>query len=239
MSYKRIRSLERGVAVLQFLNQMGSATAGDIAKEIGLPRPTVYHILDTLVESGLIYRSPSAHKVYRLTEAVGRLSGNFDKSEPITAAARTVLGAAPDSLPWPVFLTTLSDEGVVIRETTRGSTVFWTEYGWVGAVAPIWEVGPGRVSVAFSPPERQEALLRDAPAWAADDIRTIVAQGYAEERDQDGRLSALAVPVGEGEALVGALAITWEPTTEPDEDLKERYLPLLRGLRDDILAQLP
>lgn len=239
MSYKRIRSLERGVAVLQFLNQMGSATAGDIAKEIGLPRPTVYRILDTLVESGLIYRSPSAHKVYRLTEAVGRLSGNFDKSEPITAAARTVLGAAPDSLPWPVFLTTLSDEGVVIRETTRGSTVFWTEYGWVGAVAPIWEVGPGRVSVAFSPPERQEALLRDAPAWAADDIRTIVAQGYAEERDQDGRLSALAVPVGEGEALVGALAITWEPTTEPDEDLKERYLPLLRGLRDDILAQLP
>lgn len=239
MSYKRIRSLERGVAVLQFLNQMGSATAGDIAKEIGLPRPTVYRILDTLVESGLIYRSPSAHKVYRLTEAVGRLSGNFDKSEPITAAARAVLGAAPDSLPWPVFLTTLSDEGVVIRETTRGSTVFWTEYGWVGAVAPIWEVGPGRVSVAFSPPERQEALLRDAPAWAADDIRTIVAQGYAEERDQDGRLSALAVPVGEGEALVGALAITWEPTTEPDEDLKERYLPLLRGLRDDILAQLP
>jgi IclR family mhp operon transcriptional activator len=218
---------------------MGSATAGDIAKEIGLPRPTVYRILDTLVESGLIYRSPSAHKVYRLTEAVGRLSGNFDKSEPITAAARTVLGAAPDSLPWPVFLTTLSDEGVVIRETTRGSTVFWTEYGWVGAVAPIWEVGPGRVSVAFSPPERQEALLRDAPAWAADDIRTIVAQGYAEERDQDGRLSALAVPVGEGEALVGALAITWEPTAEPDEDLKERYLPLLRGLRDDILAQLP
>jgi IclR family mhp operon transcriptional activator len=218
---------------------MGSATAGDIAKEIGLPRPTVYRILDTLVESGLIYRSPSAHKVYRLTEAVGRLSGNFDKSEPITAAARAVLGAAPDSLPWPVFLTTLSDEGVVIRETTRGSTVFWTEYGWVGAVAPIWEVGPGRVSVAFSSPERQEALLRDAPAWAADDIRTIVAQGYAEERDQDGRLSALAVPVGKGEALVGALAITWEPTTEPDEDLKARYLPLLRGLGDDILAQLP
>ena len=238
MSYKRIRSLERGVAVLQFLNQIGSATAGDIAKEIGLPRPTVYRILDTLVDSGLIYRSPSAHKVYRLTEAVGRLSGNFDKSDPITGAARAVLGAAPDSLPWPVFLATLSDEGMVIRETTRGSTVFWTEYGWVGAVAPIWEVAPGRVSVAFSPPERQEALLREAPAWAADDIRTIVAHGYAEERDPHGRLSALAVPVGEGEALVGALAITWEPSGEPDDDLRDRYLPMLNGLRDEILAKL-
>lgn len=238
MSYKRIRSLERGVAVLQFLNQMGSATAGDIAKDIGLPRPTVYRILDTLVESGLIYRSPSAHKVYRLTEAVGRLSGNFDQSEPLTAAARAVLGGTSDGVPWPVFLTTLSDEGVVIRETTRGSTVFWTEYGWVGAVAPIWEVAPGRISVAFSPPERQQMLLQDAPAWAADDIRTIVAQGYAEEREPDGRLFGLAVPVGEGEALVGALAITWEPSGEPDDDLRERYLPLLNGLRDDILAKL-
>ena len=56
--------------------------------------------------------------------------------------------------------------------------------------------------------------------------------------DQGGRLSALAVPVGSGEALVGALAIIWEPSEEPDDDLKARYLPLLSGLRDDILAQL-
>lgn len=238
MGYKRIRSLERGVAVLQFLNQMGSATAGEVAKEIGLPRPTVYRILDTLVESGLIYRSPSAHKVYRLTEAVGRLSANFDKSEPITAAARAVLGAAPDGLPWPVFLATLSDEGMVIIETTRGATVFWTEYGWVGDVAPIWEVAPGRASVAFAPPEQQEALLRDAPAWAADDIRTIFAQGYAEERDHGGRLSGLAVPVGAGETLVGALGITWEPSGEREEESRARYLPLLGSLRDDILALL-
>lgn len=238
MSYKRIRSLERGVAVLQFLNQMGSATARDIAKEIGLPRPTVYRILDTLVESGLIYRSPSAHKVYRLTEAVGRLSGNLDKSAPVSAAASAVLGGVPDSLPWPVFMTTLSDEGVVIRETTRGSTVFWTEYGWVGAVAPIWEVAPGRASVAFSPPERQAELLKDAPPWAAEDIRIIREQGYAEERDRDGRLAGLAVPVGSGEALVGALAVSWEPSSEPDASLKDRCLPLLSSLRDDILAQL-
>jgi IclR family mhp operon transcriptional activator len=239
MSYKRIRSLERGVAVLQFINQMGFATAGNIAKEIGLPRPTVYRILDTLVENGLIYRSPSAHKVYRLTEAVGRLSGSFDKSDPLSQAASAVLGAAPDSLPWPIFLTTLSDEGVMIRETTRGSTVFWTEYGWVGAIAPIWNVAPGRIMVAFSPPDRQQALLQDAPPGAAEDIQTIFGRGYAEEHDKNGRLSALAVPLGEGDTLIGALAMTWEPGGDPDDNIRQRYLPVLRELRDQILERLP
>jgi IclR family mhp operon transcriptional activator len=238
MSYKRIRSLERGVAILQFINQMGAATAGEIAKDVGLPRPTVYRILDTLVESGLIYRSPSENKVYRLTEAVGQLSDNLGKTEPIMAAARRVLGDAPSSLPWPVFLATYSNEGMVIRETTRGSSVFWTEFGWVGAVAPLWDVAPGRAFVAFSSPELQAKLLADAPPGAAHDISMIHERGYAEERNSNGKLIAIAVPVGRGDSLVGGLAIAWDEGAEPEKNLVEQYLPLLNELRDQILEEL-
>jgi len=238
MSYKRIRSLERGVAILRMINQMGAATVAEIAHDVGLPRPTVYRILDTLVESGLIYRSPSAHNVYRLTEAVGRLGENFEKTEPVTAAAQQVLSAAPSSSPWPVFFSTYSEGGMVIRETTRGSSIFWTELGWVGAVAPIWEVSPGRAFVAFCSAERQAQLLVEAPDWAANDVRTISERGYAEERDGYDRLIGFAVAVGTGESIVGSLAMIWEKDAEAEQNLIERNLPVLTGLRDQILEKL-
>ena len=77
MSYKNIRSLARGVTVLQHLNRVDAATAATIAQEAHLPRPTVYRILDTLVEQGLIYRSPSSQNLYRLTGNVRALSAGF------------------------------------------------------------------------------------------------------------------------------------------------------------------
>ena len=83
MSYKRIRSLARGISVLQHLSAVKAATAAEIAKNAGLPRPTVYRILETLVEEGLIYQSRSSSSVYRLTADVRDLSAGFiDASSP-------------------------------------------------------------------------------------------------------------------------------------------------------------
>ncbi|WP_322966338.1 helix-turn-helix domain-containing protein [Sphingomonas fuzhouensis] len=238
MSYKRIRSLERGVAILQHLNHVGSATAGEISRDTGLPRPTVYRILDTLLEGGLIYRSPSAHKVYRLTEAVDKLSLRSGSVEPLTAAARRVLETLPDSVPWPVFLSTCSRDGVVIRETTRGSSIFWTELGWVGAEAPIWEVAPGRAHVAFAAPAERATLLADHQGDPSEAIQTIRERGYAEERDKDSRLIGLSVPIGRGLGLIGCLSIMWQVGSDTEERLVQRYLPMLERMAKAIKADI-
>lgn len=238
MSYKHIRSLERGVAVLQFLNQKGAATAGDIARHISLPRPTVYRILDTLEDCGLVYRSPSQNKVYRLTEAVGQLGENLEHSEPLSAAARSVLREESESLPWPVFLSTLTEDGIVIRETTRGNTVFWTELGWIGSVAPVWEVAAGRVIAAYSAEAQQAKLLALAPDGGAAAIQKIIAKGYEEERDAQGKLIGIAVPVGRGEKLAGSLAIIWDTETDSETAMTDRFLERLQHVGDRIMAEL-
>lgn len=238
MTYKRIRSLERGVAILQFVNTMGEATAGKIAQEIGLPRPTVYRILDTLVESGLLYRSPSAHKVYRLTEAVGKLITGIERADPVATAAHSVLSSASADVSWPVFLSTYSGKGMVIRETTRGSSVFWTELGWVGAAAPIWEVSPGWAFAAHASPELQHALAEQGPPDVQSRLETVRKQGYALDHDPTGRVCGVAVPVGKGEALVGALATVWEAGEAPEANSADGYLASLISLRDQILEEL-
>lgn len=238
MPYKQIRSLDRGVAILQYVNTMGEATAGKIARAIGLPRPTVYRILDTLVESGLLYRSPSEQRVYRLTEALDKLSDSLRPSDPVAAAARHVLSSASRDLPWPVFLSTYSEEGMVIRETTRGSSVFWTELGWVGAVAPFWEVAPGWAFIAHASSELRDTLLEQGPDGAKEQLETVRRQGYAIDHDRDSRVIGLAVPVGEGDTLVGALATFWEPSEVTEEAFVDELLCSLNELRNQILKEL-
>ena len=49
-----IRALSRGVNTLKILNETGGATCQVIAGKLGLSRPTVYRILETLVDSGLV-----------------------------------------------------------------------------------------------------------------------------------------------------------------------------------------
>lgn len=238
MPYKQIRSLDRGVAILQFVNTMGEATAGKIARAIGLPRPTVYRILDTLVESGLLYRSPSAQRVYRLTEAVGKLSNSLDRSDPVAAAARRVLNSVSPDLPWPVFLSTYSEEGMVIRETTRGSSVFWTELGWVGAVAPFWEVSPGWAFIAHASPDLVSSLLEQAPVGAKDQLEAVRKQGYALDHDSAGRVIGLSIPVGKDDTLVGALATRWEASEVTKQGFVDEFFGSLDLLRNQILEEL-
>ena len=59
MQPKPIRSFARGLAVLSALNQHGSATAIALARESGVPRPTVYRLLQTLMDGGYVGRAAS------------------------------------------------------------------------------------------------------------------------------------------------------------------------------------
>ena len=55
-----IRSLARGLDVLQIINQTDGAKASDIAKLTGIPRPTVYRLLETLESRRIVARDYSS-----------------------------------------------------------------------------------------------------------------------------------------------------------------------------------
>ena len=53
---KTIRAIERGIAVVDIINQIGPASLKSIYEASGLPRPTLLRILYTLEQTGLIRR---------------------------------------------------------------------------------------------------------------------------------------------------------------------------------------
>jgi len=59
--YKTVRSLLRGLDILQALNrcQLGRATSTELAQMTGLHRTTVRRLLETLIDAGYVRRSDS------------------------------------------------------------------------------------------------------------------------------------------------------------------------------------
>ena len=52
-----VRALSRGLNIMRLLNRVGAARVGEIALELGLPRTTVYRLLNTLEEDGYVLYS--------------------------------------------------------------------------------------------------------------------------------------------------------------------------------------
>jgi len=78
-----VRGLLRGLTVLRALNETNYATAMELSKRTGLPRSTVYRLLDTLMAAG--YVGIGARKeTYQLTILVRALSDGFNDEAWVT-----------------------------------------------------------------------------------------------------------------------------------------------------------
>lgn len=71
-SNTRIRSVGRAAQVLRLVAEREGRTAAEIARALGCPRPTCYHLLNTLVAEGLLSKDP--RRRYHLGPLVGALS---------------------------------------------------------------------------------------------------------------------------------------------------------------------
>ena len=127
-STRPIRALIRGLDALTVLNSRDGATVSEIAQEIGLPRTTVYRILETLCGAGFIFRDSSDDR-YRLTVMVRSLSGGFDDDAWVTQIAKPLIGDLGREIVWPVSISTLLGTSMIVREdqfqrSSRNRTLF-------------------------------------------------------------------------------------------------------------------
>ena len=90
MSIRPVQSFARGLAVLSVLNRYGSATALQLARESGVPRPTVYRLLQTLMDEGYVRRG-TADDRFHLRLRVRGLSEGFEDEQWISAIAGPAL----------------------------------------------------------------------------------------------------------------------------------------------------
>lgn len=223
MHPKPIRAFSRGLAVLEALNHHGSATAQDLARETRIPRPTVYRLLQTLMDSGYVGRGLEDDR-FHLRLKVRALSGGFKDEQWITAIAAPLLMELTEQISWPCDICTLEGLAMVIRDTTHFRAPLSIDRNVVGRRMPILSCAAGLAYIAFASLAERNLLLEclsqsDAPADAIAKDRSKVSRLLSATRRrgyglrQGGSLwphtGAIALPIFHGKRVLGCISAIW------------------------------
>jgi IclR family transcriptional regulator, mhp operon transcriptional activator len=252
MRPKPIRSFTRGLAVLSALNRHGSATALTLARESGVPRATVYRLLETLLEDGYVGRG-TADERFHLQLKVRSLSEGFEDEQWITTIAGPAVSELTRRISWPCDVSTLQGLKMVIHETTHRIAPLSIDRNMIGQKLPILGSASGLAYISFAPKEERETLLallaqssdpHDALARDPAQVSRLIAatrrRGYALR--QGGQIwphtGSLALPVRVGNRLLGCINTIWMARVISAVEGVRRCLEPVRETRELIEQRL-
>jgi len=257
--YEPVRAITRGIAILQAINRSGGLAMSDIAAASGVPYPTAFRIVQTLLGEGLIEREP-ARKVYRPTALVQTLSNGYQEDRRLVTAARPHIVELTTKHGWPVTIATHIGHRMVIRDSTHALTSLTFNNYYPGYTMPILDCAVGRAFLAYTSEEEQARImssLRVLPSlterhaldmFASGELgRIIVDEGYAamgnnKFTQNPGKTSSIAVPLFEDGDVVGALALVFFSSAMRMNEAVPRYLQDIQataGRINETLKQTP
>jgi IclR family mhp operon transcriptional activator len=239
---RRVRGLTRGLAILRALNEHNYASALQLSRITGLPRPTVYRLLDTLIAAGYVAHGQRPD-IYRLTIAVRALSDGFDDEAWMTDIAAPILAELGQAIVWPTDIATFDRDAMVVRETTHASSPLSINREKAGFRPPVLLSSLGLVYLAHVSETERDTILRslansDRPDAALAKNRRAVGALLAEVRRRgygfrEGGISpktgSIAVPVMWRQRPIACINIHYILSAMTMEQVAERYLPAMRA----------
>jgi DNA-binding IclR family transcriptional regulator len=139
-----VPALQRGLQMLSlFRRERRELTGADFSHELGLPRASIFRILQTLEAAGYVERIEDSSR-YRLGVAVLRLGFEYIASMEITEHGRPILDALRDSTGYSSHLVVRDAREVVVVAKSVGFAKLFNSIQ-VGARLPAHATVLGRV----------------------------------------------------------------------------------------------
>lgn len=248
---KQVFGLKKGLAVLQALNNRNDATALEISRVTGLPRPTIYRLLATLQEAGYVDRGPNGN-TFRLTIAVRGLAWGYSDEAWVGEIAAPVLKDLRREVVWPSDIATYERGAMLIRETTNTISPLAMLSERAGHRPPVLTSSLGRAYLSFCDKPERDAILAVLAApghrerrYARDRdavsrlVRATRARGYAvRDGGRAPGTSSIAVPVMKNGRVLAAINIICITSAISLDDIIKRYLEPMRRAARRIEASL-
>lgn len=200
-----IPNVNRALRVLEHLStRQDGGSITEIAKDLELPKNSVFRIVRTLAASGYL---DEHDKSYRLSPKILSLGYAAVQSTHLISACMDEMRSLRDEINETIFVGALSEGKVVILEQLASFQLvkFTIE---IGHKVPIHASAPGKVFLSFLPPAEQKELLahiaftrfndRTIPGMKAmlQEIEKVQGQGYALDLGEEvGEIWCAASPV--------------------------------------------
>lgn len=198
-----------------------AATA--LARELRIPRSTVYHLLATLEQHGFVVHLAQERR-WGLGMSAFELAGGYARQEPLARLGRPVLAALADRVGESAHLAVMSGRDVlyIVEERAARRPALVTD---VGVRLPAHLTATGRAMLAALPAAQVRALYPDAasftdrtgrgparPAELREVLRQVRRTGVATEDGEvtSGFRSVAAVVRDHAGWPAAAVAVTWE-----------------------------
>ena len=240
-TYKKVRSLTRGLNILAALSSTSKATVKELANITGMPRATVQRLLETLRDEAFV-RPSESDNTFRLALKVRTLSEGYNDDAWITEIVSPVLMKLQNDIPWPIDLFTLDEDCMQIRESSHRYSPLSIHPNMVGRRFPLMETASGQVMMAFcSETDRKELLsILTASPYEANKvlqshkslefiIQATRKQGYGVSIKKEHRVTEISLPIKVKRIIKGCLSLIFFSNTYSPKEAAEKYLPTLRS----------
>ena len=225
-----VPALSRGLALLRLLaSRSVPVPAATLARELGLPRSTVYHLLAVLEGEGFVVHLPEA-RAYGLGVGVFELGSAYLRHDPIERLARPLLHRLVDRVGETVHLGVLhgNETLYLLKETPRGSVPLVTD---IGVRLPAHLTAVGRALLAGLPRSQVRALYPSTASFVdrtgrgpstPGELRELLAaessRGWSEEDGHvsDGIASVAVAAYDHGGRPAAAMGVTFAADRHAD-----------------------
>jgi DNA-binding IclR family transcriptional regulator len=231
----KVQSLDRALEILKLLGSEPEMRITDLARRLEVHKSTVFRLLATLQEHGLVEQNPSTER-YRLGYGLVRLAGAVVAELDLARASRPVLEQLAVHTGETVNLAILQADQVVNIEQIASPNLV-VNVNWVGKQTPLHATSNGKVLLAYlAEADRSRLLSQSLPRLTGRTItdarvlekqlQRVLSDGYAftlEELEQG--LNAVAAPVfaadGRVVAAVSVAGPAYRVTPQRLSDLGE------------------
>lgn len=222
------RSLQRGLAALEYVSRAGEASVSEVATALGLPRPSAHILLTTLTAAGYL-RQARRRGRYRLDLRVLTLAREALARLPVRERAAPLLYELAQTTGLNAYLAVLArGEAVTVdRVVARPGPAARAD---VGVTNPAYASAMGKALLAHLPPAELEAYLAtvrlervtehtvSSVGALRAELERVRERGYAlSEGEHRADVRSVAAPVFayNGEALAAVCVRHHTPPGEP------------------------
>ena len=245
-----VQSVERATSILKsFSSNEPELGVGEISRRVGIPKSTVFRLLATLEEGGLISQNPDTG-LYRLGIGLLVLANNAMVSTDLQRVARPYLRLLASELNETVTLTVLDGHDVVNLELFASTERLIMRVGWIGRRMPIHATSSGKAIIAFKSEEGQKnilpSVLQKFTSHTITDheklkteLRQVREKNYAialEEMEYG--LSAVSAPIRNYEGQVMACVSVSGPSNRLTEEYIHEIIPKLLETSTQLSSEL-